>query len=96
MGTKVPSILLLMPEKQMVKMTALTEKLESMMQSRGVSVLKDSTIKHIRRKLESELENSIHIFTAANGQLVLVPDSVTLQHCYSPWGCWTGVLRVYC
>ena len=63
----------------MVKMTALTEKLESMMESRCLRVLKDSTIKHIRRKLESELENSIHIFTAANGQLVLVPDSVTLQ-----------------
>ena len=60
-------------------MTALTEKLELMMQSRGVSVLKDSTKKHIRRKLESELENYIHIFTAANGQLILVPDSVTLQ-----------------
>ena len=49
-----------MPEKKMV-MTALTEKLESMMQSRGVGVLKDSTKKHIRRKLESELENYIHI-----------------------------------
>ena len=69
-----------MPERQPVTMTALRGTLQSMMQSRGVGILKDSTKKtHIRRKLESELENFINRFTAANGQLVLVPDSVILQ-----------------
>ena len=43
----------------LVTMTVLTGKLASMMQSRGVGVLKDSTKKHMPRKLETELENPI-------------------------------------
>ena len=65
--------------KKIVLVTSLTAKLELFMQSGGVDHLRDSTRKHIRRKLESELGESIDIFSDENGKLLLVPDSVTFR-----------------
>ncbi|XP_053122764.1 uncharacterized protein LOC128332482 [Hemicordylus capensis] len=69
----------IIPNKDVVVMTTLTSKLETFLQSRGVPALKDSTKKHMRRKLESELKDSIHIFTDDKGKLLVVPDSVSLK-----------------
>ena len=51
------------PNKNIVSVTSLTSKLESFMLSGRVKhTVCDSTRKHIRRRLVSELENSVHIF----------------------------------
>ena len=66
--------------KIIVMVTSLTSKLESFMLFGEVKfALRDSARKHIRRRLESELENSIHILQDAKGKLLLIPDSMTLQ-----------------
>ena len=68
------------PNKKIVSVTSLTSKLDSFMLSGEVKfALRDSTRKHVRRRLEGELLNSIHIFPDAKGKLLLVPDNVTLQ-----------------
>ena len=41
--------------------------------------MNESTRKNIRRRLESELQDSVHIFPDDKGWLLMVPDSVTLQ-----------------
>ena len=68
------------PNKRIVSVTSLTSKLESFMLSGEVKfALRDSTRKHVRRRLESEFLDSIRIFQDAKGKLLLVPDNVTLQ-----------------
>ncbi len=47
--------------------------------SGGDRVIRDSTRKHIRRRLESELANSIQIYPDDKGKLLMVPDSVQLH-----------------
>lgn len=70
----------IIPNKRIVTVTSLTAKLESFMLSGEVKfALRDSATKHIRRRLESELANSIHILQDAKGKLLLVPNSMTLQ-----------------
>ena len=49
------------------------------MLSRDVQVLKNSTEKHIRMKLELELGNSIHVFPDNKEKLLVVPDNVKMQ-----------------
>ncbi len=77
--------------------SSLTTKLESSMISGGVGVIRDSTRKHIRRRLESELANSIHIYPDDKGKLLMVPDSVQLhdavleiQSLRKEFGFWKG------
>jgi len=41
--------------------------------------LHDSKKKHIRRKLESELRNSIKVFPDSKGKLLLVLENVSLE-----------------
>jgi len=48
------------------------------MSSKG-EALKSGTKKNIRRRLESELGNSIHIFPNDSGKLLLVPDSLSFK-----------------
>ena len=64
------------PSKKVVRVTSLTAKLKSFLPSGEIS---ESTRKNIRRKLESELEDSVHIFPDDKGWLLMVRDSVTLQ-----------------
>lgn len=66
------------PHKKVVPVAQLTEKLEAFMSSKG-EALKTATKKNIRRKLESELGNSIHIFPNDSGKLLLVPDSLSFK-----------------
>ncbi len=64
--------------------------------SGGDRVIRDSTRKHIRRRLESELANSIQIYPD-KGKLLMVPDSVQLhdavleiQSLCKEFGFWKG------
>lgn len=41
--------------------------------------LKTASKKNIRKRLESELSNSIHIFSNDSGKLLLVPDSLPFK-----------------
>lgn len=61
------------PSKKIVPVSSLTTKLESSMLSGGIISIRDSTRKHIRRRLESELANSVQIYP---DDKVMVPDSV--------------------
>jgi len=67
------------PGKKVIPMNSLTSKLELFMLSGGVERMTDSTKKHIRRRLESELESSIDIFPDDKGMLLVVPESVSLK-----------------
>ena len=67
------------PSKKIVPVSSLTTKLESSMLSGGIISIRDSTRKHIRRRLESELENSVQIYPDDKGKLLMVPDSVQLR-----------------
>ena len=66
------------PNKEVVPVVQLTEKLEAFMSSKG-EALKTASKKNIRRRLESELGNSIHIFSNDSGKLLLVPDSLSFK-----------------
>lgn len=48
------------------------------MSSKG-EALKSATKKNIRRRLESQLGSSIHIFQNDSGKLLLVPDSLSFK-----------------
>jgi len=61
------------------QVTSLVTKLEAFMLYHGIRVLEDSTRKHIPRKLESELHNSIDIFPHDKGKLVVVSASVSVR-----------------
>ena len=60
-------------------MTYLTSRLQTYMSSCGVNQGNDSTKKHIRRKLETELECALHIFSDDKGKFLLYPDSLKLS-----------------
>ncbi len=66
----------IIPNEKIVQVTSLTAKLKSFVPSGEIS---ESTRKNIRRRLESEFENSVHIFPDDKGWLLMVPVSVTLQ-----------------
>lgn len=69
----------IIPNKKITPITSLTAKLESFMSAGGVKLMTDSTRKHIRRRLESELGDSVDIFQDDKGKLVMVPESVSLK-----------------
>lgn len=69
----------IIPSKKIVLISSLTTKLESFMLSGGNKLLPDSTRKHIRRRLECELGDSVQIFPDDKGKLLMVPDSASLQ-----------------
>lgn len=62
----------IIPNKKITPITSLTVKLESFMSGSGVKLMTDSTRKHIRRRLESELGDSVDIFQDDKGKLVYV------------------------
>jgi len=75
----------IVPNKQIVRVTTLTEKLRTMMSARGIHSLTESTKKHLRRKLEQELGDCIQIFADTKGKLVVVPDCITMQDIVSEY-----------
>ena len=67
----------LMTNPEVKPMTELTSRLEGALNSFGVTELKQSSKKHLRRKLESEFGASLHFFSDGNGRLVVYPDSLS-------------------
>ncbi len=64
---------------QVMTMTNLTSRLVASMNSLGIVHVKESTIKHLRRKLESEFAGALHIFPDAKGKLLLYPDNLSMR-----------------
>ena len=70
----------IIPNKKIIEVSSLTEQLEfSILSSTKVKLLKDSTRKHIHRKLELELGESVNIYPDDKGKLLMVPNSVSLK-----------------
>lgn len=55
----------LLPEPEILLMTDLTSRLERSMNSLGITQIKPSTKKHVRRKLENELSRSLHFVSTS-------------------------------
>ena len=58
-------------------MSELTEILVTLMTSLGCQQIKVSTKKHIRRKLETEFGDSLHIIHDSKGKLIVYPDNLS-------------------
>ena len=69
----------LIPNPKVLPMTDLTSRLQTYRGSCGVNQVNDSTKKHFRRKLETELESALHIFSDDKGKLFLYTDSLKLS-----------------
>jgi hypothetical protein len=67
----------LFTEPKVIPMTCLSKKVTDCMKSLGVTELKDSTIKHIRRNLECEFQDVLHIFPDDAGKLLVMPDNMS-------------------
>ncbi len=61
---------------EVIQLTDPTAKLTHFMQLNGVSEIKDSTKKHIRRNLEAEFKDILHIFPDTASRLLVMPDSL--------------------
>lgn len=61
----------IIPNKRIIPVTSLTTKLESLMVSGGVNLLKDSTKKNMHRRLKSELGGTVEIFSDDKGKLLM-------------------------
>ncbi|XP_064095723.1 uncharacterized protein LOC135207801 isoform X3 [Macrobrachium nipponense] len=76
----------IIPKPQIVEMTYLVSRIESSLTSLGIDSVRKSTRKHIRRKLEAEFGESLHIVSNTNGRLLLYPDSMSknelVKHAY--------------
>ena len=64
-------------------MSVLVEKFESILQGKGVNEVEESTRENIRKRIESELGNSVHIFLNVSRKLVIVPDNLPLKEVVS-------------
>ncbi|KAG0714704.1 hypothetical protein GWK47_001513 [Chionoecetes opilio] len=69
----------IIPNKRIIPVTSLTTKLESLMLSGGVNLLKDSTKKNMHRRLKSELGGAVEYFSDDKGKLLMVPCCVSLK-----------------
>ena len=67
----------MLPSKKIFPVVILTCKIE-FVHAKGFTI-KETTKKHIRRKIESEVGNIIHFYKNKQGKLLAVPDSVTMQ-----------------
>ncbi len=68
----------IIPNKEIVSMVSLMTRLESFMLSNN-KLLSESTKKHIRRKLENELGDSVKVCSDDKGKLLVIPGSLSLQ-----------------
>lgn len=69
----------ILPNKQIVPMKSLADKLQSIMKSKGIQQVKDSTKKHIKRNLIKHLGMCLNIYPDNKGKLLVVPDTVTVK-----------------
>ena len=72
-------LLTLFLQPHMSTMVELTDKLIHFMNTLGVTVVKNHTKKHIRRRLETEFGESLHILPGDKGRLLVVPDNLSMQ-----------------
>ena len=63
--------------KRIAKLTFLGDLLVIYMQETNIKTIKQSTKKHIRRKLESEFEGVLHFVPDENGKILVYPDNLT-------------------
>ena len=66
-------------DPKVMMMTEVASILLASLESFGVDRVQDSTKKHIRRTLEQEFGESLHIIQDNNGKLLVYPDSLTIQ-----------------
>lgn len=69
----------IIPKKGTVEITVLAERLNLILTNKGTSGITDSMKRNLRRKLETELGNSIQIYHDNSGKLILVPETYSLQ-----------------
>ena len=68
------------PNQQIVPLTSLTEKLQSIMILKGIHEVKDYTKKNIKRNIVRYLKNSISIYPDSKGKLLVVHHTVTVKN----------------
>ena len=61
-------------------LTDLTELLISNMKAAGIQSIKESTKKHIRRKLSTEFGDSLRFLTNKNGKVLVFCGHISLNH----------------
>lgn len=69
----------LFAEPTVLRMTEVTGKLVSYLQSFGINDVRPHTKKHIRRKLECEFKESLHFVSDDKGKLLVYPDNLSLD-----------------
>lgn len=68
----------MLPDKLIVPVATLAARMENFMHSRGYR-MNESTKKHIKRRLDSEVGDIFHIYKDEAGKLLAIPDSITMQ-----------------
>ena len=63
---------------EVVTMTDLLSRLLKYLQDLGVTEVRDSTKKHMRRNPENECGESLHIIASSNGKLLVFPDNLEM------------------
>ena len=63
---------------QVMTMADLSSRLVDSMNCFGIDQVKESTRKHIKRKLESEFGGALHIFLDRKGKLIMYPDNMSI------------------
>ncbi|XP_050710239.1 uncharacterized protein LOC126995010, partial [Eriocheir sinensis] len=67
----------LFPSPEVLPMTDLASRFERSMIGRGISEIKPSTKKHLRRKLEREMGESLHFVPLETGKVLVYPDTMS-------------------
>ena len=69
----------LFPNPEILPMAYFTSRLKKCMISLGISKMKPSSKKHVRRKLESELGESLHFISNEKEKLLVYPGSLSMD-----------------
>ena len=63
--------------KSIRELSKLNERLKAFMLDRGIEELKPSTSKHLRRTLENEFKDTLHMIQTESSKVVVYPDNLT-------------------
>ena len=69
----------MIPKKEVIPISTLRERLENLIKAKGAKELKESTTKHLHRRLESELGDSVLIISDNRRRLLAVPASLSIN-----------------
>ena len=64
---------------KVIYLTEITERLVQFMNENGVDSIKESTKKHIRRKLLNEFGELLSFLSNENGRVIVIPQTMTMQ-----------------